>query len=640
MPVHGMTGMDNNQLRFSGLASGIDTDHMISQMMRAEKMKVGRVEQDKQLLEWERDAYRDITNKLRGFSDEYFNLLKPETNFRSPSAFSSFDINSSNEAVATAVADSSAESGTHSIEVEALASGAKIEGASNITRNIIGSEAVDDFELSERSINVTLDGVTKTIDLENYSDINDMVDGINASLADAFGAGKIEVSSEEGRIEFDVLLNGSTLMLADGGNASGGLEKLGFAPEDNTSNRISLISGLDSIKNNFINSLDIDNPEENVVFTINDTVIDVGKSYEDANIRDVMNAINYSDAGVRMQYDSLNDKFNLTSTVEGAASSITFEDTSDENGLLKSLGIVDGTYSEGTDAEFTLNGVENMKRSSNEFTIDGVQFSLNGISTEPVTIDINNDVDAVVDNIKGFVESYNDILDETNGLINEKRDRDYRPLTREQREAMSDDEIEKWEEKAKSGLLNNDRLLSGMVNDMRRALFDNVEGSSISIFDVGITTGAYFERGKLNIDEEKLREALNNNFNEVVNLFTNTSQHSENDVAGDGEKMIERYNESGITQRIHNILDQNIRITRGSDGRKGELLERAGIVGDTTEFNNTIENEINRKDSTIERMIDRMHQREESYYQRFATMEKMLNQMQSQSEWLMQQLGI
>lgn len=640
MSLYGIYNNENSKLRFSGLVSGVDTDYMVSQLMLIEKMKVDKVEQDRQILEWKRDMYRDITNKVRAFSDKYFNLLKPETNFRSLSAFSLFNINSSNEEAVTVVAGSAAESKTHIIEVHSLASGAKIEGTSNITGNIIGSEAVEDFQLAGRKINITLDGVAKTIELKDYNDINHMVEDINDSLSKAFGAGKVKVSGLDGRVEFDVLLNGSTLMLADGSDAAGDLRKLGFLPEDNTVNRISLASGLESIKDNFKNSLVIDNPEENVVFTVNDVVIDVGKSYEKATIKDIMNAINNSDAGVKIQYDSLNDKFTLTSTVEGAASSITFVDTDEENGILKALGIVDGEYTQGEDAEFTLNGVEGMKRSSNQFTIDGVRFSLNEITTEPVKIEISNDIDAVVENIKGLVEEYNKILDEVNGLIYQKKNRDYRPLTKEQKDALSKEEIEKWEEKAKEGLLSNDSILSGMLNEMRKALFDKVEGVSISIFDIGISTGAYYEKGKLTLDEAKLKTALMNNFDEVVKLFTARPEDSENNVSGDREKAVQNYNQSGITQRIYDIIQKNIRTTRDSSGKKGALLEKAGIVGDASEFNNLIVNEIKEKDSVIQRMLEAMYKKEEAYYRKFTAMEKMLSQMQSQSAWLMQQLGV
>ncbi len=640
MSLYGMYNTEYSRLRFSGLVSGVDTGYMIEQLMYIEKMKVDKVEQDKQILEWKRDMYRDVTNKLRAFSDKYFNLLKPETNFRSLSAFNLFNISSSNEKAVTAVAGSAAESKVYTIQVHSLASGAKIEGTSNITRNIIASEAVEDFQLVGRKINVTLDGVTKTIELKDYSDINHMIEDINASLSKAFGAGKVEVSNFDGRVEFNVLLNGSTLMLADGTSFSGDLKKLGFMPEDNTSNRISLASGLESIKDNFKNTLAIDNPEENVVFTINDVVIDVGKSYKNATLRDVMNAINNSDAGVRIQYDSLNDKFTLTSTVEGAASSITFVDTHEENGLLKALGIVDGTYTQGTDAEFTLNGVEGMKRSSNQFTIDGVRFSLNEISEEEVTIEIKNDIDTVVENIKGLVEDYNKILDEINGLIHQKKNRDYRPLTKEQKDAMSEKEIELWEEKAKEGLLSNDNILFNILNEMRKALFDKVEGVSISVFDIGISTGAYYERGKLTLDEAKLKSALMNNFDEVVKLFTTKPEDSGVNTVNDREKVVQNYNQSGITQRIYDILQKNIRTTRDSSGKKGILLEKAGIVGDASEFNNLIVDEIKAKDSMIQKMLEIMYQKEEAYYRKFTAMEKMLSQMESQSVWLMQQLGL
>ncbi|TYQ16858.1 UNVERIFIED_CONTAM: flagellar hook-associated protein 2 [Acetivibrio alkalicellulosi] len=639
MPLHSLTGMENNRLRFSGLASGIDTGGMIKQLMRAERMKIDRVAQDRQVLEWRRDSYRNITNMLRGFQDKYFDLLRPATNFRSPSAFSSFKVNSSNEGAVSAVAGTGAQARTHKIEVHALASSAKIEGLSGIAGDVKGSGTISEFNFSGEKINVTLDGVTRTINLQDYSNIDVLREGINNALSEAFGAGKIEVLTSENSIEFSLLLNGSTFSISENSGSKGTLENLGFTQDDSKSNRLSMVAGLESIKNNFKSSINIDDAQENVSFTINGTVIDVGKTYEKANIRDIMNAINRSSAGVRIQYDSLNDKFTMTSTTQGATSSITYEDTHEENGLLKALGLVDGVYSQGTDAEFTLNDVEGMKRSSNDFVIEGVNFSLRELTTEPVLIDISNNIDAVVDNIKGFVNQYNELIDEINGVVSERRDRNYRPLTAEQKDVMTDDEIEKWEERARMGLLSNDSILSGIVNNMRRALFDRVEGTSINLFDIGISTGLYTERGKLNINETKLMDALNNNFDEVVKLFTQTSEHSQNDVIGDRDKQIERYNQSGLAQRLFDIMQTNIRTTRDTSGKKGALLERAGIVGDSTEFKNTIVNEITSKDSIIERMLDSMSKKEEAYYSRFTAMEKMLSQMESQSSWLMTQLG-
>lgn len=175
---------------------------------------------------------------------------------------------------------------------------------------------------------------------------------------------------------------------------------------------------------------------------------------------------------------------------------------------------------------------------------------------------------------------------------------------------------------------------------MRKALFDKVEGVSISVFDIGISTGAYYERGKLTLDEAKLKSALMNNFDEVVKLFTTKPEDSGVNTVNDREKVVQNYNQSGITQRIYDILQKNIRTTRDSSGKKGILLEKAGIVGDASEFNNLIVDEIKAKDSMIQKMLEIMYQKEEAYYRKFTAMEKMLSQMESQSVWLMQQLGL
>jgi flagellar hook-associated protein 2 len=269
-----------------------------------------------------------------------------------------------------------------------------------------------------------------------------------------------------------------------------------------------------------------------------------------------------------------------------------------------------------------------------------VTYTLKGVSSEPVTLEIGEDIDAVVEKIKGFVDNYNEVLDMINGLLSEKRDRDYLPLTDSQKEQLEDDEIKKWEEKAKAGLLRSDSILQNIVSSMRTALYDKVEGTSLSLYQIGISSGSYKDKGKLKIDETKLREALNNNYQEVVKLFTNKSQYSYNESLNDLEKRQTSYGESGLAQRLSDILQDNIRTVRDSNGKKGRLLEKAGMTGDLTEFSNMITSEIDNKSKLIDTLVEKLFEKEEYYYNKFTAMEKMLSQMQNQSTWLTQQLGI
>lgn len=835
MAINGITNRNSMNLRLVGLSSGLDTDLIIEQLMTIENMKVDRVKQDKQLLEWKRDSYRDVINKLRSFNDEYFDVIKPATNFTSSSAFASYNIKSANESVVTVKANAGAESMTHTITVNSLASAAKIEGLSGLVDSIKGSSVISRFSLKGKEININFDGVEKTIKLDDYVDIDDLEVKLKQAISNAFGSGKIDVVTTGGMVEFKTLINGSTLTVSDvnntfvsslgfsdgqknfitgkdvntdysvftngsfkitvgdgaeqtinldkakdideltskiqaaingnaqlsgklrvtndgsklsfialsteavkltsadtnnildklgfsdkasvsavtsraidlSGNEKGktfivningedkiieidkdysnlsalasyikgqldgdvnvskasdgnrlifsttgtnmltikkgpddGLEMLGFSAQDNKSSKVSLSSKLDSIKTGFITDLNIEDPEANVVFTINGKTIDVGKTYAEATLGDVVNAINSSSAGVKVTYDSLRDRFLMESKAQGATSSISYTDTDTENGLLKAMGLVDGTYITGSDAEFSLDGVTGMKRSSNEFTIDGVTYTLKGVSSEPVTLEIGEDIDAVVEKIKGFVDNYNEVLDMINGLLSEKRDRDYLPLTDSQKEQLEDDEIKKWEEKAKAGLLRSDSILQNIVSSMRTALYDKVEGTSLSLYQIGISSGSYKDKGKLKIDETKLREALNNNYQEVVKLFTNKSQYSYNESLNDLEKRQTSYGESGLAQRLSDILQDNIRTVRDSNGKKGRLLEKAGMTGDLTEFSNMITSEIDNKSKLIDTLVEKLFEKEEYYYNKFTAMEKMLSQMQNQSTWLTQQLGI
>jgi len=188
------------------------------------------------------------------------------------------------------------------------------------------------------------------------------------------------------------------------------------------------------------------------------------------------------------------------------------------------------------------------------------------------------------------------MLAKINSVLTEERYRDYLPLTDDQKKAMSEDDIKLWEQKAKSGLLRSDSILENIVTNLRRALYDKVEGCSLSLYQIGITTGSYQDKGKLVIDEEKLRAALTDNYDAVVQLFTQGSQYTYSEALNDPNKRAVRYKEAGIAQRIYDILQDNIRITRNANGKKGILLEKAGIAGDLTEYDNLIVNEIKAKE--------------------------------------------
>lgn len=536
MPVDSIySTYSTGMLRIGGLATGLDVDSIIQDLMRIEQMKVDRIKQERQLVEWRKEAYREITNLLRAFQDEFFNIIKTDTYMLSSNAYKTFKVTSSAEDYVTATADASAMEGSYTIaEVVSLATPTIIKGTKGLPPD-------------------------KTLD--------------------------------------------STL------------EELGFAA-----------------------------PGSTVKFTINGVEFSFSSS---TTMRQVMSQVSANqNAGVNFFYSSIESKFILQTKSTGAATStISINDV--EGTFLGNLGLVEANKIEGTDAVVSFQVVGGtqpveVRSSTNTFTIDGVTYTLKNttpIGMAPITITVTQDVDKAYNAIKNFVDKYNELIDKINSKLNEERFRDYPPLTDAQKKEMSEKEIELWEQKAKSGLLRGDSILQNIVYSMRRALSDAVEGVGINLSSIGITTGSYFERGKLHIDETKLKEALRNNPEQVMELFIKRSSidYSPN---LDSDARTQRYNESGLMYRIYDILMDNIRTTRDSQGRKGILLEKAGIVGDITEFQNMMDEELRRLDKRIDAAVEAMIRQENRYWAQFTALEKAIQQMNMQSMWLMQQLGL
>lgn len=395
----------------------------------------------------------------------------------------------------------------------------------------------------------------------------------------------------------------------------------------------------------------------------------------------------YSKANVKLSYSQLTRKFMLESDVTGAAQSIYVEMGSDlsedakkvTNDFLNSIfgsndvlpspdgdGYFDRISDEGKDAIVTIvnpdyisqQGYEGntVVKSNNSFTIDGVTYNLNKVSEKdangdfvPTTITLTKNSQKTFDKIKEFVDKYNELIGKINEKVDEKKQYKYLPLTDEQKNEMSEDEIKKWEEKAKEGLLSGDSTLANMLYNMRNAFYDAVQTNyddsrsiGVSLSSIGITTSNNIsERGKLIIDEKKLKDALDNNGDKVANLFTkiSSSQPSYSPDMGQAARSA-RYKEEGLFQRINDIFQDNLRTFRNNNGQKGTLLEKAGIKGDYTEFDNLLTDELNKKDKMLNELADKLLERENRYYLQFSKLETAMQRLNDQSNWLYQQLGL
>jgi flagellar hook-associated protein 2 len=633
-------------LRIGGIATGFDTDKMVSDLMRVERIPLDRLYQSRQLAEWKRDEYRDIINHLRSVKDEYFNVLKPSNYMLSQSTYKKMSATGSSDSIVTATAGVSAVAGSYEVTVEALAKAARAESAGKVTaplRNTVDITSDDIINAGNKNITVILDGVTKEITMGSYdtgSTIENVAGDLQTKIDAAFGAGKVSVNVVDGEIckelTFDTKSGASTLTVTNG-FSNDGLRYLHI--DSGSSNRLYINRTLEALSTKFAQQLIFDD-NGNLEFSINGKEFTFSKATTLTNMMNTINSDN--DAKVTIIYDEAIDKFRITAKQTGAGETIKISQKGG-NFFDSASGIsVASPISEngiGQDAQVTING-QIITRSSNNFTVNGISYTLHKVSTEPQKIAIKPDVDGIYDSINSFVDRYNELIDKINGKLSEEYNRDYQPLTRQQKEAMSEKDIEKWEERAKTGLIRNDSILEKIVFSMRRGLFDKINGVDISLTNIGITTGSYYEKGKLKIDETKLKEAIMNNPDAVMNLFSKKSEtHPSYSRTLNTEQRTVRYEESGLAQRIFDIIEDNITTIRDLNGKKGILLEKAGIEGDTSEFTNLIFNEIKMYDSKINSLYDKLVEKENGYFQKFAVMERIIGQMNAQSNWLTAQFS-
>lgn len=621
--------------RVSGLVSGIDTESMVKSLTAAARTKIQKLQQQKQLLTWKQDDYRTVTQSLTDFKNKYFQSWSSDSVLNA-GFFKKLTVTSSASQYVTATANADASAGIVEIsDISSLASAARLESLNPVTKPIeISVDTAGLSSLSGKSVMLTVDGTAKELKFadQTYSNADDVKAELQGLIDNAFGTGRVTVTNSSGTLSLDA--QGSKVIIGKvGRTADEAYGILNFT--DGQSSRLNV--------NSRLSDLSLATPlSDTVDFTVNGTHFQFTKNQ---TISDVINTVNTSTAGVKLSYSSVTDKFTFTAASTGAGQTIVQADGENSNFLSAILGA--GKFTEGSNAQLTINGTT-VIRSSNTFNVDGITYNILGKaadgSAENVSLNVGLDVDKMVTGIKDFVDSYNKIIAGINDKLNEERDSDYPPLTDDQKAEMSESEITKWEDKAKSGLLRKDEALEQIVSGMRTALFTDVKqvdgtaGIGVYLTQMGITTGSYTDGGKLTIDENKLRSALTENPDAVARLFTQKSGISSSSGLTSDQRT-KRYGEEGLAWRLSDILDDNVRTIRDASGKKGKLLELAGISGDISEYNNSIYTQIAVLNKNITSANDQLTSEEDRYWTKFNAMESALQQLNAQSSWLASQFN-
>lgn len=495
--------------------------------------------------------------------------------------------------------------------------------------------------LSGKSITLNFNGKDININLpEDCSDANKIVESINSQIESKIGKGRVTVSNEAMsggslKLKFTVADGdkGNTLVIKDG--STGLLGKNGaLGIDDGACNGLNINSSLKDL------GVDIGADGEDLVIN----GVTIGKYNGDTSISKIMDDINRSDAGVKVSYSNTSGRFVFTSTQGGAGGTIKMGEGGDL--ASKIFGTVDTTsdgpaaegvnITKGQDAEMAvrINGEEIvLKSSSNTFNIDGLAVSVNGTfntenfspegtfnaeGVEGVTLKKSVDTDKIFDAIKGFVDDYNKLIEDVNGAYTTRPDKKIRPLTDDQKKDMTEKQIEEFEKKAKQGVLYNDSNMRSLASEIRFA-FSN------PIFqEIGINVSTIpSERGKITIDENKLRAAIESDPEKVGTAFAGKEVKNEN-----GEIV----SQAGAMEQLKTVFDRYASTTGAT---KGILIEKAGSeFSPTSLVKNAMRDEMDDIDEEIEKLTKHLNRKIDFYTSKFSKLEVLVSQMNSQSAYL------
>ncbi len=588
-------------LRMTGMYSGMDTEAVIQQLVKAKAQKVTNLKNDQKKLEWKQTLWQDLNKRIYKL---YTGTL---SNMRLTGSYAKKKTSISDPTKATITASEGAVNGTQTLEVKQIAKAGYLTGATVSMKRkgevpIYSDEKVNDsldgvtpadkeqyikefgsektleaLGVGDGTLTVTANGKTFTVDAKKEDSIKDFIQKFNNAAAAATGGavdikmeynkGKITVSGTDADAGFKMSSS------APSGSNKTILQGLGLADasENQTGTFIGHAiteKGDIYLPGDFKNYSEKDKDYKAKVSDITpdlvgkklrltvgtgaDAKVTIVEITADMEIGTLTSKL--SEGGVKASFDEQNQRFFISSTGTGNKNEFTLEGLDENNrtddSALIDLGLLVGhkygngsesTRIEGQDAEIILNGAK-FTSDTNTITVNGLSITASAVTDEEVTITTDTDYDGIYDMIKDFITEYNDIMNEMTKLYSAKSARKYTMLSDEEKEAMTDDEVEKWESTIKDSLLRRDKDLNAVMECMRGAVNKgyDIGGQTLFLVNFGVGTGSYFdtekgERNALHIfgdsDDDKysdkdndLKAAIAKDPDQVIELFAAMSK--------------------------------------------------------------------------------------------------------------------
>lgn len=569
-------------VQFGGLATGLNTADIVDALMQIEARPAERLYQKYESLGLKQKAYQQLEEKLESFETFLSNFKLQATLLAKKVSIESerISINASAAAVV----------GSYQIKVLSIASRSSLVSGRTIGPDVDLSTRFGDltyrYNPLDSVLKIQLGATVYTVNISTEDTISDIID----KLDDIFGSGNVRfedgrlvfessqafaIRTETGTFSFVFNLNDAPVVQENGKYVLRSTAHVGAVSIYKTLSQISTYRGV-SIESG---TLKINGTEIN--FSVNMT------------LKQLIDAINTSEAGVRAEYDVNSDRLIIFSNKTGP-NAILLEDNG--TNLLQLLGLDIGQFNIGgtTHVQLSSDGVNwiDLYSSTSEISYMGLSIKVRELIQTPVSFSVENDTDFVVSKIKEFVDRWNELMEYIYNKYNEK------PVTNKNEEELS-------EEEKLQGVLQRDSLLNEIFFKLRGFITTRIESDISYLWQIGIRTSSFgyqnMKMGKLELDEDRLRTVLMESPEKVWAFFGDTN---------------------GFAQQVQSYLR--------------ELTKFGGRIDSIVGISGTITKQMRSLAKQLESMLERLQKREAYLWSKFSAMEEVVSRMQAQSAWLTQ----
>lgn len=667
-------------IRLSGLQSGLDTDTIVQELVKAQSQKKEKLVKSQKKLEWKQDAWKTLNSKIYKLYNSALSNLRYQYTFMKKAT------TVSNPNAVKVITGENAVNGVQSLEIKNLAkpgflTGGKVKGGN---QGYTAETKLSELGITDDSqISVTSNGKTVDITLNENTTIDELLTnlqsaGINASFDEKNQ--RFFISSKESGTANDFQL------MAGNSNGTNALSQLGLVTATMDSNTKALYDEYAS----FVAPGDTDQdiaqkmntkyiqPEidakrtalqdsNNTIRTtrtdyqnkINDLKQNpdyaAGKTVEqiEQELQQLSNNQNPTDAD-KAQMETLNKQLAVAKEIKNYETSIqnlNDQETANNNSLAtleqdvtakyvtkakEAKAIVDNGYQIGTpqtdpelyanrevgqDATIMLNGAK-FTSTDNNFEINGLTFTVNATTApgEVITVTTQDDTDGIYDVVKNFLKEYNEVIIEMDKLYGAESSKGYEPLTDEEKKSLSESEVEKWEQKIKDSLLRKDSTLNGVASVMKAAMSAGVEvnGKTMFLSDFGINTLGYFEA------EDNERYAYHIDGNPDDPSSSGKPDVLKGMIATDPSTVMDFFN--GLAKNMYSQMQKIMAKSESSSYNK--------VYNDVT-----LQKEYDDYKKKIAAQEERLKKLEDRYYAKFTRMEKAMAKLNSSTNSFASLLG-